>query len=88
MAIQDTQVPMYTNTHCCCIFLIFQFFYLFWKQNKIKTKQPNKNGQTTWKQERKMHMYEGMIERVQMHESIPKTDKKSSKKNLTLDRKN
>ena len=35
-----------------------------------------------------MHMYEGMIERVQMHESIPKTDKKSSKKNLTLDRKN
>ena len=35
-----------------------------------------------------MHMYEGMIERVQMHESIPKTDKKSSKESPTLDRKN
>ena len=61
MAIQGTQVPMYTNTHCFCIFLIFLF--LFWKTNKIKTEQPNKNKQTTWKHERKMHMHEGMIER-------------------------
>ena len=76
MAIQGTQVPMYTNTHCFCIFLIFQFFF---KQNKIKTKQQNKNRQTTCKHERKMHMHEGMI---------PKADKKSSKKSPTLDRKN
>ena len=40
MAIQGTQVPMYTNTHCFCIFLIFQFIYLFLyeKQNKAKLK--------------------------------------------------
>ena len=33
MAIQGTQVPMYTNTYCSCIFLIFQFFliYFFFK---------------------------------------------------------
>ena len=46
MVIQDTQVPMYTNKHCFCIFLIFQFFFLFLyeKQNKAKTeKKINKN---------------------------------------------
>ena len=30
---QGTQVPMYTNTHYFCIFLIFQFFFM---KNKIK----------------------------------------------------
>ena len=35
MAIQGIQVPMYTNTHCFCIFLIFQFFLIFMK-NKVK----------------------------------------------------
>ena len=78
MAIQGTQVPMYTK-HTVFIFFWFSFLFLFWKQNKIKTKQPNKNRQTTWKHERKMHMHEGMI---------PKTDKKSSKESPTLDRKN
>ena len=45
MVIQDTQVPMYTNIHCFCIFLIFQFFlFLYEKQNKAKTeKKTNKN---------------------------------------------
>ena len=41
MAIQDTQVPIYTNTHCFYIFLIFQkkkFFLFFEKQNKAKLK--------------------------------------------------
>ena len=41
MAIQDTQVPMYTNTHCFYIFLIFQkqnYFLFFEKQNKAKLK--------------------------------------------------
>ena len=43
MAIQGTQVPMYTNTHCFCIFLIFNFF-LYEKQNKPKLKKKtNKN---------------------------------------------
>ena len=41
MVIQGTQVPMYTNTHCC-IFLIFQFLfyfiYFYEKQNKAKMK--------------------------------------------------
>ena len=37
MAIQDTQVPMYTNTHCFCIFLIFHFFFKE-KHNKAKLK--------------------------------------------------
>ena len=40
MAIQGTQVPMYTNTHCFCIFLNFpKFFKIFYeKQNKAKLK--------------------------------------------------
>ena len=39
IAIQGTQVPMYTNTHCFCIFLIFQFFFNFYeKQSKAKLK--------------------------------------------------
>ena len=53
MAIQGTQVPMYTNTHCFCIFLIFKKkLYIFmknkinqnWKENKqkqIKQEQSN-----------------------------------------------
>ena len=51
MAIQGTQVPTYTNTHCFYIFLIFQFF-LYEKQNKVKLK----NKQTTHvKQNKAMH---------------------------------
>ena len=44
MAIQGTQVPMYTNTHCFCIFLIFQKkkLFLYEKQNKTKLKKKNK----------------------------------------------
>ena len=78
MAIQVTQVPMYTKYTVFVFFFDFSFFFLG-KQSKIKSKQPNKNRQTTWKHERKMHMHEGMI---------PKIDKKSSKKSPTLDRKN
>ena len=40
MAIQDTQVPMYTYTHCFYIFFIFFFsifFFIFMKKNKEKT---------------------------------------------------
>ena len=36
MAIQGTQIPMYTNTHCFCIFLIFQIFLNFYEKKKIK----------------------------------------------------
>ena len=51
MTIQGTQVPMYTNTHYFCIFLIFQFF-LFEKQNEAKLK----NNQTKHvKQDKSMH---------------------------------
>ena len=79
MAIQGTQVLKYTNTHCF-VFLLFFFPFLFWKKkNKIKTKQPNKIKQTTWNHERNMQMHESMI---------PKADKKSSKENPNLDRKN
>ena len=39
MAIQGTQVPMYTNIQCFCIFLIFHFYFYFYeKQNKAKLK--------------------------------------------------
>ena len=48
MAIQGTQIPMYTNTHYFYIFLIFQFLF-----RKIKTKQSTKNKQITWKHEKK-----------------------------------
>ena len=34
MAIQGTQVPMYTNTHYFCIFLIFSNFFYFMKKTK------------------------------------------------------
>ena len=78
VAIQGTQVPMYTKHTLFLYFSDFSILFLFWKQNKIKTKQLNKNRQTTWKHERKMHMHESMI---------PKADKKSSKKSPTLDRK-
>ena len=39
MAIQGTQVPMYTNTYCFCIFFFFSNFFIFYeKQNKAKLK--------------------------------------------------
>ena len=44
MAIQSTQVPMYTNTHC---FLYFSIFIFIFMKNKInqnwKEKKKNKN---------------------------------------------
>ena len=41
MAIQGTHALMYINTHCFCIFFIFQFFYM---KKKMKTeKKTNKN---------------------------------------------
>ena len=45
MAIQGTQVPMYTNIHCFCIFFIFQLLLLFlYEKKKTKTeKKKNKN---------------------------------------------
>ena len=64
MVIQGTQVPMYTNTHCFYIFLIFQFFNFFiWKKkdkinqnykkkktkNKTKNKKQNKKKKTKTK---------------------------------------
>ena len=80
MAIHGTQVPMYTKHTLFLYFSDFSFLFLFWeKKNKIKTKQLNKNRQTTWKHERKMHMHESMV---------PKVDKKSSKESPTLNRKN
>ena len=39
MAIQGTQVSMYTNTHYFCIFLIFQFFLNFLLKKKLKKKK-------------------------------------------------
>ena len=36
MAIQGTQVPMYTNIHSFYIFLIFHFFNMKKKINKIE----------------------------------------------------
>ena len=43
MAIQGTQVPIYTNTHCFLYFSNF-LFYFYEKKKKTKTKkQPNKN---------------------------------------------
>ena len=56
MAIQGTQVPMYTNT----LFFFFFLFIFILKTKQNKTKQPNKNRQTTYV--RKMHMHEGKIE--------------------------
>ena len=53
MAIQGTQVPMYTNTHRFCIFLIFQFFLM---KNKVKKKtEKKKNKQKHVKQNKVMH---------------------------------
>ena len=37
MAIQGTHVPIYTITHCFCIFLIFQFLFLLLHKTKLKT---------------------------------------------------
>ena len=83
MAIQGTQVPMYTKHTLFLyfsVFSIFIFIFLYVKQNKAKLKiNQTKTCETTWKYERKMQKHESII---------PKADKKSSKKSLTLDRKN
>ena len=42
MAIQGTQILIYTYTHFCIFY--FSIFFLLWKENKEKTEnQPNKN---------------------------------------------
>ena len=82
MAIQGTQVLMYTKHTLFLYFSDFSifFFFLYVKQNKAKLKNnQTKTCETTWKYERKMQKHESII---------PKVDKKSSKKSLTLDRKN
>ena len=68
MAIQGTQVPMYTK-YTVFIFSDFSFLFLFWKQNKIKIKQPNKNKQT----------YESMIPKADKKSSkeSPTLDRKN-----------
>ena len=38
MAIQGTQVPMYTNTHCFLYFYDFSIFYIKNKINKTENK--------------------------------------------------
>ena len=61
MAIQGTQVPMYT-THIVFVFF-FSFFFILKKINKIENKQTNKNTlskakhktRVTQKQESKTH---------------------------------
>ena len=83
MAIQGTQVTMYTKHTPFLYFSDFSIFFLnFYIKNKInkrKLKINNKNMLNKTKYKRKM----------QMHEStIPKADKKSSKESPTLDRKN
>ena len=81
MAIQGTQVPIYTKHTLFLYFFFFSlsFFKRKYKKNKNKNKQSTKNRQTTQKHERKMQMYKNMI---------PKADKKSGKESPTLDRKN
>ena len=62
MAIQGTQVPMYTKHTLFLYFSNFKFFfYIKNKINKTENKQKHVK-QTTWKHERNMHMHEGMIE--------------------------
>ena len=70
MAIQGTQVPMYTNTHYFCI---FQFFIL-WKQNKAKLKISK---QKHVKQNKAMH--ESMIPKADKKSSkeSPTLDRKN-----------
>ena len=82
MAIQGTQVPMCTNTHCFCIFLIFQNFILFYeKQNKKKKLKIDK--QKHVKQIKRKHKTRCICMKAWFQK-----DKKSSKESPTLDRKN
>ena len=53
IAIQGTQVPIYTNTHCFCIFLIFQNF-LFFYEKQIKQTENNHNKNMKEKQSIKL----------------------------------
>ena len=46
MAIQGTQVSMYTKHTLFCIFLIFQFFYFYFYEKKNKAKLKNKQTKT------------------------------------------
>ena len=66
MAIQGTQVPMYTK-HTLFLyfsdFSIFIYLFLYEKQNKAKLKNNQTKTNNHMKAERKMHMHEGMIEK-------------------------
>ena len=50
--IQGSQVPIYTNTHCFCIFHNFLFFY--WKKKRNQQQQSTKTNKQTNKQIQKL----------------------------------
>ena len=81
MAIQGTQVPIYTNTHCFCYKKKNDFSLFILKNKTIKQKYTNnikawKQDANAWKQD------------VNAWKHDSKVDKKSSKESSTLDRKN
>ena len=65
MAIQGTQVPMYTKHTLFLYFSYFSIFlkFLYEKQNKAKLKNNQTKIDNHMKAERKMHMHEGMKEK-------------------------
>ena len=63
MAIQGTQVPMYTKHTLFLYFYDFSIFFFNKKQNKAKLKNNQTKTDNHMKAERKMHMHEGMIEK-------------------------
>ena len=63
MAIQGTQVPMYTKHTLFLYFFDFSNFFLYEKKNKAKLKNNQTKIDNHMKAERKMHMHEGMIEK-------------------------
>ena len=64
MAIQGTQVPMYTKHTLYLYFSDFsKIFCLYEKQNKAKLKNNQTKINNHMKAERNMHMHEGMIEK-------------------------
>ena len=63
MAIQGTQVPMYTKHTLFLYFSNLKIFFLYEKQNKAKLKNNQTKTDNHMKAKRKMHMHEGMIEK-------------------------
>ena len=81
MAIQDTQVPMYTNTHCFCIFSIFlNFFYE--KNNKVKLKIIK---QKHVKQNKAMHKTRLTQNNKAKHTSNAKTKKRMGEREKVIE---